>query len=183
MKWRRIRDNLQILIPRRLAFSWNKKAAQRRQRNLASEYSEKRNAAKKAGDFVLFDELRVELQQKTKESDLELQELESGVLIWRAHRNLVRLPPDCYVKQDADDWPGRYILRWELLPDLEHDIILAERETWKHRREWLAFWAAILFGLVTVSNVAWNVFYTQRKLAELSKDVISIQIQLAAQHK
>jgi hypothetical protein len=112
-----------------------------------------------------------------------LAKAESSWFVVRALKQRVPLP-------STEDWEGEVSinegsfiddrrLRLEPLRVLKDAVIKAERETWKHRREWMAFIFAVLFGVVTAVSVFYNILSTQRRLNDIQRNLNDTQSVLA----
>jgi hypothetical protein len=107
----------------------------------------------------------------------------SSWFVTRALKHRVPLP-------STEDWEGEvrindgsFIddrrLKPEPLRVLKDAVIRAERETWKHRREWMAFIFAVLFGVVTTVSVFYNILSSQRKVNDIQGKLNDTQSVLA----
>jgi len=85
---------------------------------------------------------------------------------------------------NEEDWGGESIweprrLKPEPLRVLKDAVIRAERDAWRHRREWMAFIFAVLFGVVTTVSVFYNILSAQRKLNDIQGKLNDTQSVLA----
>ena len=123
---------------------------------------------------------RVVHSQRVQVEDLQsaLAEAETDWFVARALKQRIEKP------FTEEDWEGESIweprrLKPEALRVLKDAVIKAERDAWRHRREWMAFIFAVLFGVVTTVSVFYNVLSSQRKLNEIQGNLNDTQSVLA----
>jgi hypothetical protein len=165
------------MVPVGIWFLYFKLTFGLRKRILQFRYKLKRRAAIRRKDWDLHERLRSDESKALSERWSDLESWESRWWVGRAERSLVPLAPNSYVGEEDGKFTLDDRLRWDALIDLKREVIKAERETSKHRREWIASSVAVISLIIA----AWNALDTQRKIAEVTKRVVSIQLQLASQ--
>ena len=106
-----------------------------------------------------------------------LAEAETDWYVGRAFKQRVPLPPRDAWEREGDVIENR--LKPMPLRDFKDVVIKAEWETWKYRREWMAFIFAVLLGVVTAVSVFDNILSTQRKLNDIQGTLNDTQSVLA----
>jgi hypothetical protein len=113
-------------------------------------------------------------QMEVNDLHMALDEAETHWFEARAVKQRVPFP-----HENLEDDDLRYRLKPESLREFKDVVVKAERETWRHRREWMAFVFAVLFGVVTTVSVFYNMLSTQRKLNDIQGNLKDTQSVLA----
>jgi hypothetical protein len=181
-RWRWL-EFLRACIPDGIRVPVLRASTRRKIRRIHSEYEVIRQRHIKAYDAESDPEdkgfFQILNSEQAEIDDLQnaLDEAETSWFRARAFSQRVPLPSG----ENWQDGAGvfSYRLKPEPLRAFKDTVIKAERETWKHRREWIAFIFAVGFGVVTAVSVFYNILSTQRKLNDIQGKLNDTQSVLA----